>query len=286
MDGTVPDAPRGYPEATTGLSRYTIEHGDLMREYLVYVPEGYTHNTATPALLNFHGFSDAAERYIRAADLRAVADAEGVILVYPQGSPLNIGESHWNPLLESENNKSDVDDFGFVSAMLDALSERLNVDTARVYATGYSNGAGITYGLACYLSDRIAAIAPVSGSMYTEMPANCNSTHPTAVAIFNGTQDGERPFDGYPGFLMPVDDAAAFWAGQNNIDDPAVSERFETNGLTVERNRYSGGTAGAVVDRYKVIGGGHVWFDLEIEGADLNQLIWNFVSRYDLNGLR
>mgnify|MGYP002883086268 CR=1 FL=1 len=284
--GTGVDGGRVYPEPTFGLTRYTLEHGGLTREYLVYVPESYSADTATPVVFNFHGNGGSADNYFRSADLRSVADAENVILVYPQGSVLDGEGSHWNPLLDSELNKSDADDFGFVSAMLDWLGAQLNVDTRRVYATGYSNGAGMVYGLACYLSARIAAFAPVSGSMYIEMRDTCNPVHPSSIAVFNGTRDGIRPYEGYPGFLLPVEDAVAFWTGHNQISDPPVTESFSTNGLTVERSTYSGGAGGAGVALYKVVGGDHVWFDINIEGADQGRIIWDFVSRYDLDGLR
>ena len=144
----------------------------------------------------------------------------------------------------------------------------------------------MSYGLACYLSDRIAAIAPVSGSMYNQMQDNCEANHPTAVAIFNGTQDFARPYEGYPGWFLPVDDAASYWAAYNQTDRTPQTQEFRSNGLTVERSIYEGGTNGTQVAKYKVVGGGHDWFDLSIEGSNLNRLIWDFVSMHDLSGAR
>ena len=269
-----------------GLSRRTIEHDGLTREYLVYVPSTYTGDGSGPLLLNFHGFGDDASRHLEMADMRPLAEAENIILVYPQGSPLDTGESHWNPLLDSMNNKSDADDFGFIAAMLAELAVNVSYDERRVYATGYSNGAGFVYGLVCYSEGRIAAAAPVSGSMYVEMQGDCEPRHPVSIAIFNGTEDSVRPYDGYPEILLPVDDAVSYWRMRGNIMEPPVMSRFDMGRLTVERSLHSGGESGAAVALYKVIGGGHVWFDLDIEGADLNGLIWSFVSQYDIDGLR
>ena len=275
-----------YPEAVLGLSEYSLEHNGLTREYLLYVPQSYSVDTATPVILNFHGNGGLARYHLQLADMRELADQENVILIYPQGSLLDGEESHWNPLLASETNKSDVDDFGFVSLILDEVSRRLNVDATRVYATGYSNGAGLAYGLVCYLSDRITAAAPVSGSMYIEMSDNCNASHPTAIAIFNGTEDFIRPYAGYTDYLLPVDDTVEFWRTYNQIEGSPTIDRFDTNGLTVERSVYSGGNGDVSVDLYKVIGGDHVWFDINLNGEDLNQTIWRFFSRFDSNGLR
>ena len=274
------------PEPDIGLSDRRVSVGADIRDYVLYVPETYSHNVETPVMLNFHGGSGDANGHLFIADMRSLADAENFILVYPEGSPLESGESHWNPLPPGAEGKSDANDFGFVEAILDDLEANYRIDSRRVYATGYSNGAGMSYGLACYLSDRIAAIAPVSGSMYNQMQSNCEANHPTAVAIFNGTEDFARPYEGYPGWFLPVDDAAAFWANYNNTDQTPQRQEFRSNGLTIERSVYIGGTNGTQVAKYKVVGGQHVWFDLSIEGSDLNRLIWDFVSMHDLSGAR
>ena len=159
--------------------------------------------------------------------------------------------------------------------MLDEVAANYRIDTDRVYATGYSNGAGISYGLACYLSDRVAAVAPVSGSMYMEMDGSCSINHPTAIAIFNGTQDFERPWDGMSPWFYSVDDATAWWNAQNGISNAAQTDTFDTNEMSVERQVFTGGTGGVEVARYKFVGGGHDWFDVNIDGANLDETIWN-----------
>ena len=95
--------------------------------------------------------------------MTSLADTANFLLVYPQGATGSDGYSHWN--IADENSKSNVDDLGFTSAMIDDLIQTYNVDTLRIYATGFSNGAFFTYDLACRLSQRIAAIAPVGGTM-------------------------------------------------------------------------------------------------------------------------
>jgi polyhydroxybutyrate depolymerase len=286
MDAETTDASSPGPAVTAGLSRHTIEHGDMMRLYFMYIPESYAQDTPSPLMLIFHGNGGNMDDFLNEADFRDLAESEGFVLIYPQGTVLDGVETHWNPLLPSETNKSDVDDLGFVATLLDALSGNINIDETRIYATGYSNGAGFVYGLACYLNDKIAAVAPVSGSMYIEMTENCNPGHPTSVAVFNGTQDFIRPYDGFPGYLLSVEDAVGYWTGHNELANAPVLDTFSTNGLTVERSVYSGGTNGASVGLFKVIGGDHVWFDFQIDGVPFNRLIWDFVSQFDTNGLR
>ena len=76
-----------------------------------------------------------------------------------------------------------------------------------------------------------------------------------------------------------------FWATFNNITAAPTTTAITEHGTTIERTRHEG-EDGIAVEHYKVLGGGHVWFDLSYEGADTNRLIWDFVSRYDLSGLR
>ena len=96
--------------------------------------------------------------------MRSTADSENFILVYPQGSDLD-GSSHWNAALNGGDNKSDVDDLGFIDALINKLSSENLIDLKRVYAVGYSNGGMMSYALGCYKSNLIAAIGSVSGYM-------------------------------------------------------------------------------------------------------------------------
>ena len=152
------DTPLETPTTnTTGLFTQTLSHDGITREYVIYVPDSYDGTSAVPLMLNFHGYGGIADQYLKYADMRPLADTENFILVYPQGTLLD-GDPHWNSGLESDENKSDADDFGFVEALINEISSNYNIDLARVYSCGYSNGAFFTYALACYHSDKIAAI--------------------------------------------------------------------------------------------------------------------------------
>lgn len=280
MDAMEPQTP------STGLSTQSLSHDGVEREYLLYIPASYDGQTPMPLMLNFHGSGMSAEAQMALADMRPLADAEGFILVYPQGTLLDDKDPHWNTLLPSPDNKSTADDFGFVTAMLDALVASLSIDASRVYATGYSNGAGFAYSLACHLNDRIAAFGSVSGLMWEETQRVCEVTHPTSVIILNGTADFVRPYEGFEGFMASVDDAIAFWLERNGIEAEPSVDTVDDRGTTIERQIFEGGEGGASVVHFKLVGGGHDWFDIDVEGSDTNRLIWDFVSRHDLEGLR
>lgn len=269
---------------TPGTNTQTILHDGITREYIRYVPDSYDGSSAVPLMLNFHGFGGNASEYMTWADMRPLAELENFILVYPQGTLLE-GFSHWNAGLDTPENKSDADDFGFVGALIDEIASSYNIDQSRIYACGYSNGAFFSYSLACYYSDRIAAIGSVAGTMMEETFNNCTPLHPTAMINIHGTSDGVVPYGGGEG-LKPIDAVMAYWINFNNTDTLFVMNSVNDNGTTIEHYVYSRGDNNVSVEQYKIIGGDHVWFDINYQGSNTSRLIWDFLSRYDINGVR
>ncbi len=277
------DVPLDAPD-TTSLFKRTLSHNGVARQYILYVPDSLDGTSRVPLMLNFHGFGGTADRHLRFADMRPLADSGTFILVYPQGTLLD-GSPHWNAGLKTDRNKSDADDFGFVEALIDEISSDYNIDPARVYACGYSNGAFFSYALACYHSDKIAAIGSVAGTMMAETYNECNPSHPTAMVNIHGTSDAVVPYGGTEG-LKSIDAVLAYWTGFNNTSATPTVNRITDGATTIERHSYTDGDKNTSVEHYKVINGGHVWFDINYEGANTSALIWNFVSRFDINGLR
>ncbi|OUU04127.1 MAG: hypothetical protein CBB92_00555, partial [Flammeovirgaceae bacterium TMED32] len=247
--------------------------------------EIYDGSFEVPLMLNFHGNGSSASSHMEYADMRNLADSNNFILVYPQGAILN-GSSHWNNALETPSNKSSTKDFEFTNALINKLTINYNIDSSRIYACGFSNGADFTFALACYNSDKIAAIGAVSGLMYQETIDNCNPLHPTAVIEFHGTSDFDRPYDGISDYYASVEDMLNHWTSFNHTTKDPLTNSITDNGILIEYYAYHDGDSGTSVEHYKVVGGDHVWFDLSYEGANTSQLIWDFVSKYDLNGLR
>ncbi|MEM7115437.1 MAG: PHB depolymerase family esterase [Chloroflexota bacterium] len=269
---------------TIDVATQTLSHDGITREYILYLPNSYDGETAVPLMLNFHGFGMTASEQLAWADMRSVADAENFVLVYPQGTLLD-GFPHWNAGLDTEENKSDADDFGFVETLIDEISAQHNIDLERVYATGYSNGAFFAYSLACFQSDKIAAIGSVAGTMLTETYQQCSPLHPTAMINIHGTADDVVPYAGGEG-LTPIEDVLAYWADFNQTTASPTINRVEEKGISIEHYVFSGGENETSVEHYKIIDGGHIWFEISYDGSDTNHLIWDFVSRYDINGLR
>lgn len=258
-----------------------IVHDGLNREYIIHVSDSYNPEIATPAVLNFHGFGGNASEYMNYADMRSLADTEGFILIYPQGSCMD-GFSHWNPSLPSAENKSNVDDFGFVEAIIGEISSEYNIDSERIYACGYSNGGMFAYGLANYSSNIIAAVASVSGTM---LDFDGPTGHPMPVLHLHGTDDEVIPYDGN-GYYNSAQSILDYWIGFNNTNTVPTVDSDIDGGITIEHYVYDHGDSSVSVEHYKYIGGDHVWFNATYEGQNTSTLIWNFVSRYDINGLR
>ena len=265
-----------------------ILHDNLTREYIVYVPAIYDGNAPVPLVFNFHGYTGRANWHMDGTRMRPVADTAGFILVYPQGS-LFQGNTHWN--VGAWTRGSTVDDIGFTETMIDTLAARYNIDLNRVYSCGFSNGGYFSFELACQLSNRIAAIGSVGGKMSAETFDACNPMHPTPVVTIHGTNDNTVSYDGpRPAGSKSISEVNAFWTNYNNTDPDVVVENIPNqdtrDGSTVEYHVYNNGDNCTSVEHYKVIGGGHDW-----PGAwgnkdiNANSVIWNFVSKYDLNGL-
>ena len=264
-----------------GVNAESIEIDGELREYVLYVPASYDGDANIPILFNFHGFGDSAENYMNNADMRALAETEVFILVYPQGSCLD-GAPHWNPCPNGGDNKSTANDFGFVESMINEISFQYNVDMNRIYAVGYSNGGMMAYGLANYKSDLIAAVASVSGSML-----DCVGpvSHPMPVIHLHGTADDTILYTGSIEWSS-VQNTLDHWITLNNTNlNPNVSSDT-SGGMTIEHYSYDEGDSSVSVEHYKYIGGEHVWFSARYEGKSTSELVWDFFSSYDINGLR
>ena len=259
----------------------TLVHDGINREYVLYIPNSYDGTSAVPLMLNFHGFGGSASDYMQDADMRSLAESDTFILVYPQGSSLD-GSSHWNACPSGGDNKSDADDFGFVESMINEISSQYNIDLERVYAAGYSNGGMMAYGLAKYKSDLIAAVASVSGVM---LDCIGPTSHPMPVVHLHGTSDGVLPYNGGNDWNS-AQSTLDYWINFNNTTTNPTVSSDNNGGMTIEHYVYDQGDSLVSVEHYKYIGGDHIWFNSTFQGQNTSELVWNFVSRYDINGLR
>jgi polyhydroxybutyrate depolymerase len=218
------------------------------------------------------------------------ADREGFIAVYPDGTGAGTFLT-WNAGGRGKRYDERVNDVRFISAIIDDLGACASIDSKRVYATGISNGGMMCYRLAAELSDRIAAIAPVAGTLTLR---ELNPARRVPIMHFHGTQDTFVPWGGpanqTPSFITfrSVEDTMKVWAGLNNCESPPVIENLpdtSDDGMTVRKWDYPTRPDGASVVLYEIIGGGHTWPGIEspvgfignsTKDISANDLMWEF----------
>lgn len=277
----------GFAQQTINGS---LEHDNLQRDYILYVPASYSADTPVPLLFNFHGYTSNATEQMFYGDFRPIADTANFIIVHPEGTQDNTGTTHFNVGWGG----STVDDVGFSEILMEAIMAEYSIDLTKVYSTGMSNGGFMSYQLACQMSDKIAAIASVTGSMSFANFDNCNPQHPTPVLQIHGTADQTVPYEGAI-FAKPIEEVVDYWSDFNKCETTPirtdVANSNTTDGSTVEHFIYPNGTNGVNTEFFKITDGGHTWagsfFDSPGTNHDINASIevWRFVSRYDINGL-
>ncbi|MBT3571301.1 MAG: hypothetical protein HN498_02960 [Flavobacteriales bacterium] len=268
----------------------SINHGGITRDYILYVPNSYVTGNQVLLVFNFHGYSSNATQQMWYGDFRAIADTAGFIIVHPEGTLDNSGVTHWNVGWGG----STVNDINFTSTLIDSIASEYSINLDRVYSTGMSNGGFMSYQLACELSDRIAAIASVTGSMNLGWFNSCNPSHPMPVMEIHGTLDPTVSYNA-SSFTESIPNIMDFWGNFNNCNSTAIVTNVpNTNtadGCTAEHQIWENGSNGVAVEHYIIIDGEHSWpgalFPNGITNQDINaaEKIWEFFNNYDINGL-
>jgi polyhydroxybutyrate depolymerase len=275
--------------AQTTLSETFLYEGQS-RHYLIYLPANYVNNSVNPLIIHFHGYSSNSTIDMNFTKWMPVADTAGFLVVYPDGLTDNSGYQYWNVGWDWEPN---TDDVSFVSALIDTIHERYNTDESRVYAAGFSNGGFMCYMLAAALSNKITAIGSVSGGMTPTVFDTVIPARAIPTIEVHGTSDVLVPYTGSNSTFASVntDTMVHFWAKNNlcalTADSSVLPNVDATDGTTVQKFVYSGGTNNAVCELYRIIGGQH----LDWPGAgtgnngdfSASSVFWNFFKGYTLS---
>ncbi len=288
--------------STTSPAPEMIEPGDYegslaadgrLRNYLLHIPPAYDGETGMPLVIVLHGGGGNAKMMPAVTGMSAKADKAGFITVYPNGTGPISDERllTWNcGFCCGYAMDNDVDDVGFIRSLIDKLESELTIDTARIFVTGISNGGMMSYRLGCELADKIAAIAPIAGSMGDWG----NPESPVSVIIFHGTADEHVLYEGgvplisadnFPRVDKPVSYAVDFWVDFNGCSTTALKE---TSGNIVKET-YGGGRNGTEVVLYTIIGGKHAWpggisawagGDAATHEINATDLMWDFFAAH------
>ncbi|APW59434.1 alpha/beta hydrolase family esterase [Paludisphaera borealis] len=265
----------------------------LPRAYWVHIPPGYDASKPTPVVLILHSALMNGPSMAKFCGMNDKADQAGFIAVYPNGAGPTSLFKYWDA---GGVKFRDSDDVGFIAKVLDDLESVVHVDRKRVFAAGMSNGGMMCYRLAAELSNRIAAIASVAGSMAIN---DCHPKRPVPVLHFHGTKDGVVLYNG-PDERTPsnikflsVDDTVRAWARLDGCPPtPSIDVLPHLKDqIPIRRAIYGPGTDGAEVVLYSVQGGGHTWpgrdpemFFLGKSTKDVsaNDLIWEFFQKHPM----
>ena len=262
------------------------------RTFHLHLPSGYDGSTELPMIVAMHGGFGSGSQLETQSKLSEKADEAGFIVVYPEGvaSPLNIRT--WNAggcCGYAMNN--DVDDVGFIHDLIDSLVFELAIDTNRVYATGMSNGAFMSYRLACEIPEKIAAIAPVAGTMNVNL---CEPSRAVPIIQFHSFEDSNVPYLGGIGdgpsnhYNPPIDSVQNAWAAINNCNN--LNDTLYA-GSDFTHIKWSDCDCMYEQQFYITTDGGHSWpggmatvfGDPVSEFINANDLMWDFFQLYSLD---
>ena len=286
-------------------------HNDRERSYLVYVPRHAGKRQSLPVVLNLHAGGSNAKVQQQYSRMNTVADRYNFIAVYPNGTGDEAsGRYTWNAgVCCGEAQQSNADDVHFLRNVLDDLHERRPFLRKKVYATGFSNGAMMTYRLASEAADIIAAIAPVAGAINLE---NFSAQRPMPLIHFHSEDDPNALYSGGKGLSLingsdsravvhpSVEQVVHFWALHNYCDpEPQTISNIvgmpdsRDEGIAAVQIEYGICREGARVVLWRLTGAGHVWpggapdylehiLGTSTSVISANEIMWNFFKDFSL----
>ncbi len=281
-----PVSTKYYPPDTSPKSKIDtsgFRYNGLNREYTVFLPKNYQENM--PVVINLHGSNISMSGWMKLTRMNNVADTAGFIVVYPLAVDFGSNSRNWR--------KSE--EVGFISALIDTLETKYNIDMSKVYCTGGSAGGFLTYRLLGELGHRFAAVAPVIGQFFSNA-TNWKPTQFTPLLIINGTMDQIVPyFRDATGSGWSVEKTINYLVQYNNCslqaDTLLLPDNDTTDNSTIEKISWTNCSDNISIIHYKVIGGGHTWPGGNNDGIpniygnlnnDINGSaeIWNFFKNY------
>lgn len=289
------DIPKSDPLGPGDHTR-TIMMGEQKRNYLVHVPKNYDPKSSTPIVLALHGAAMDGSMMVWFSGLNKKSDEAGFIVVYPSGTGVGPIRT-WNAGgFSGKMAEGRANDVAFIGRLLDDLGTVVKMDERRIYACGMSNGGMMCYRLAAEMSDRIAAIAPVAGTIAIE---ECKPNRAVPVIHFHGSKDNIVPFEmteeKKPPFmkLKGVEESVQIWVKLNGCDQTPTTDTLSKEGdeTKVTRTRYGGGKDGSEVVLVVIEEGGHTWpgqkppvgfIGKSALNISANDLMWEFFEKHPM----
>lgn len=259
----------------------TIQIASANRSFIQYLPSGFDPGTESlPLVFCLHGLGDNAQN-MSGIGLNSMADTARFLVIYPQGQSNGFGQTAWNNGTLLSSSANDID---FFDAMMNHMINTYNVDPARIYVSGFSMGAIMSYRLACSLNDRVAAIGVMSGAMSTNDYTSCTPAYKTPVIHIHGTNDGTVPFEGTPQPSLKLGkESFDFWVAEHTCLTSADSTQFPntaSDGLTADRFVMQGCDVQGSAELIRVNGGTHTYFYQPVNDFTEMHEIWRFFRQW------
>ena len=271
----------------------TIAIDGRTRTYLLNLPPNFDSTGPFPLVVALHGFGGRAIQMEHDYHLTEKSNSAKFIVVYPEGTPNDgpLGLQNWNAGTCCEAaQEQNVNDVGFISRLIQKLVRQYKVNPKKVYVTGMSNGAMMTYRLACEIPNQIAAIAPVSGTLLTTQP--CQPSRAVPVLHIHSVIDTKVPYAGGIGlgnhYFPPVDSTLHVWSAINGCD---ANPRVVFDNALYAQWQFMACRAGGAVLLNLTKDGGHSWpgglpprpgADAPSEAFSATDVIWDFFKLYGL----
>ena len=266
------------------LKRCDLVHDNIDRFYYLYKPSNLDTNSSVAVLFALHGYGSSAMTHFNYTNYEPIANENNFIVVYPQGTTNNGLNTHWNN--GGWTSKSTAKDIEFIGTVINYIKNKITIDETRIYSSGMSNGGYMSYHLACNLDNTFAAVVSVTGSMTNDTFDDCAPSHPIAAMQIHGVQDLTVPYLG-SGWSKSIDDVIDFWVRYNSCDkEPERVIKYSNQTDLINFDTYASCLNSVNVKLILHSGMGHNWPFIQNYNIDASQEIWDFVSKYDINGLR
>ena len=280
-------------EETGFVEERVIEHEGLERSFLIYVPTNIKENA--PLVVAIHGYTSSAKTLMGYSGINQVADKEGFLVAYPQGTKDSRDNNFFNVGYEFHSD-SKVNDVNFIREIVLNLTKDYKLNSKRVFATGMSNGGDMSYLLACTSSDLFTAVAPVAGVMMKDTLENCNPEKKIPIFEIHGTKDSISKFEGDMnnedkwGAYYDLPSTIEFWVNKHALNEKETIQLENKNtedGTTITFERYWSNESQREVWFYIVNDGNHTWPGMtglfsRTANQDINSAeeIWKFFSKF------
>jgi polyhydroxybutyrate depolymerase len=261
---------------------HTITIGSDIRTYHVYRPTGFNQQTESlPVIFVLHGLGGNASQMMLVG-FNQIADTARAIVVYPEGKVNSYNQQAWANGTALQSNANDVQ---FINVLIDTLFYRYNINLSRVYVAGLSMGGIMAHRLGCRLSNRIAAIASMTGTISTDDLTNCTPAFPIPVIHWHGTADATVPYNsGQLPTLELVPSTMHYWLTKNNCTpiDSVITPipDIAADGYTIDKIVYSNCPGTVKVELWRINNGPHTWYYQPANDADGAKEFWKFFRQF------